>query len=60
MAVLQIEKYLKMVNSIQRKVSFFSDPQELQIVKREYFNRWYGAKPYFVANAVSTLPVQVS
>lgn len=33
-----------------------SYPMEIQKVKREYFNRWYDLKPYFLALTVSTIP----
>lgn len=28
-------------------------------MKREFFNRWYGLKSYYIALTVSTLPYQV-
>lgn len=36
------------------------DPQEVKLVKKEHFNRWYGLSPYFAALSVSKLPLQVS
>ncbi|XP_026315498.1 ATP-binding cassette sub-family G member 1 [Hyposmocoma kahamanoa] len=34
-------------------------PSEVQLVKREYFNRWYGLKPYFAALVVSRTPCTI-
>ncbi|KAJ0175546.1 hypothetical protein K1T71_008705 [Dendrolimus kikuchii] len=34
-------------------------PQEVQLVKREYFNRWYGLKPYYAALVCSRTPATV-
>ncbi|KAF4520800.1 hypothetical protein B566_EDAN002378, partial [Ephemera danica] len=31
-------------------------PAEVKLLKREYFNRWYGLKPYFLAMSVARLP----
>ncbi|XP_052132803.1 ATP-binding cassette subfamily G member 4 [Frankliniella occidentalis] len=33
-------------------------PSELVIMKREFFNRWYGLKSYYIALTFSTLPWQ--
>lgn len=38
---------------------FFSVPSEVQLVKREYFNRWYGLKPYYAALVVSRTPATI-
>ncbi|XP_072947730.1 ATP-binding cassette sub-family G member 1 [Epargyreus clarus] len=35
-------------------------PQEVKLVKKEHFNRWYSLTPYYAALTVSKLPVQVS
>lgn len=35
-------------------------PLEMKLMKREYFNRWYGLKAYYTALTVSTLPLMVS
>ncbi|XP_063376422.1 ATP-binding cassette sub-family G member 1-like [Cydia fagiglandana] len=35
-------------------------PTEVQLVKREYFNRWYGLKPYYAALVVSRTPATVA
>ncbi|XP_075225271.1 ATP-binding cassette sub-family G member 4-like isoform X2 [Lycorma delicatula] len=34
-------------------------PQEVQLLKREFFNRWYGLNPYFFALTISQLPLQI-
>nr|ASS36029.1 ABCG1 [Samia ricini] len=34
-------------------------PTEIQLVKREYFNRWYGLKPYYAALVVSRTPATI-
>lgn len=34
-------------------------PQEVQLLKREYFNRWYGLNPYFFALTMTRMPIQV-
>lgn len=36
----------------------FVVPTQLKLLKREYFNRWYGLNAYFCALTVSTLPAQ--
>ncbi|VVC33532.1 AAA+ ATPase domain,P-loop containing nucleoside triphosphate hydrolase,ABC transporter, conserved site,ABC [Cinara cedri] len=33
-------------------------PKEVQLLKREYFNRWYGLNAYFCALTCSQLPMQ--
>lgn len=38
---------------------YFSVPTEVMLIKREYFNRWYGLKPYFLAMFVSRTPVTI-
>lgn len=35
-------------------------PQEVRLLKREHFNRWYSLNPYFCALTVSRLPIQVT
>ncbi|XP_059053888.1 ATP-binding cassette sub-family G member 1 [Achroia grisella] len=35
-------------------------PQEVKLVKKEHFNRWYSLTPYYAALTISKLPVQVS
>lgn len=37
----------------------FSVPQEVQLVKREYFNRWYGLKAYYAALVCSRTPATI-
>ncbi|XP_031348490.1 ATP-binding cassette sub-family G member 1-like isoform X2 [Photinus pyralis] len=32
-------------------------PTEIKILKREYFNRWYGLKPYFLAVTLQNVPL---
>ncbi|XP_073947451.1 ATP-binding cassette sub-family G member 1 isoform X2 [Choristoneura fumiferana] len=34
-------------------------PQEVKLVKKEHFNRWYSLTPYYAALTVSKLPVQM-
>ncbi|CAB0036164.1 unnamed protein product, partial [Trichogramma brassicae] len=34
-------------------------PQEVQLIKREHFNRWYDLGPYFSALTVSNIPAQL-
>nr|WHB18096.1 ATP-binding cassette sub-family G [Dioryctria abietella] len=34
-------------------------PKEVQLVKREYFNRWYGLKAYYAALVVSRTPATI-
>lgn len=34
-------------------------PSEVQLVKREYFNRWYNLSPYYCAFTVINIPVQL-
>lgn len=42
------------------KISQMSSvPDEVQLVKREYFNRWYGLKPYYAALVVSRTPATI-
>lgn len=36
-----------------------TDPQELRVVKKECFNRWYGLTPYYLALTISRLPLQI-
>lgn len=34
-------------------------PSEIRLLKREYFNRWYGLTSYFLAMSFSRLPAQI-
>lgn len=38
---------------------YLTDPQELRVVKKECFNRWYGLTPYYLALTISRLPLQI-
>lgn len=40
-------------------IILFPDPSEVLLVKREYFNRWYGLKPYYAALVVSRIPATI-
>ncbi|XP_043269559.1 ATP-binding cassette sub-family G member 1-like [Venturia canescens] len=33
-------------------------PTEVQLVKREYFNRWYNLSPYFCSMSIANIPAQ--
>ena len=35
-----------------------SDPDEVKLVKKECFYRWYGLTPYYLALTISRLPMQ--
>lgn len=37
----------------------FIDPSEVKLLKREYFNRWYSLRPYFIALQISKVPTMV-
>ncbi|KAK9871012.1 hypothetical protein WA026_009972 [Henosepilachna vigintioctopunctata] len=34
-------------------------PQEIKILKREHFNKWYGLAPYYLALTVTSIPIQM-
>ncbi|CAK1601327.1 unnamed protein product [Parnassius mnemosyne] len=34
-------------------------PKEVQLIRREYFNRWYGLKPYYAALVISRTPATI-
>ncbi|XKL63869.1 hypothetical protein PGB90_006233 [Kerria lacca] len=34
-------------------------PYEVKLLKREYFNRWYSLKPYFIAIQLSKIPTMI-
>lgn len=36
-----------------------ADPEEVKLVKKECFNRWYGITPYYAALTVCRIPLQV-
>lgn len=38
---------------------FLPVPSEVQLIKREYFNRWYGLKPYYAALVFSRTPATI-
>lgn len=40
-------------------IRVISVPKEVQLLKREYFNRWYGLNAYFCALTFAQLPMQV-
>lgn len=37
-------------------MSFFVVPEEVKLLEREYFNRWYSLKAYYMVTLVTTLP----
>lgn len=37
-----------------------SVPEEVKMVEREYFNRWYSLKAYYMVTLVTSLPNLVS
>ncbi|KAF2898180.1 hypothetical protein ILUMI_07995, partial [Ignelater luminosus] len=39
--------------------TILSFPAEVEMLKREYFNRWYGLKPYFAAITFRSLPLML-
>lgn len=45
--------------SLEKKlISYFLVPTQVQLLKREYFNRWYRCNPYFFASLLARLPMQ--
>lgn len=34
-------------------------PQEVQLLKREHFNRWFNLTPYYFATIAAKLPIQL-
>jgi hypothetical protein len=34
-------------------------PYEVKLMKKEYFNRWYGLNSFYMATTLSKIPVQV-
>ncbi|KAK7597801.1 hypothetical protein V9T40_010026 [Parthenolecanium corni] len=46
-----------MYNALTSRVVTF--PNELPVIKREHFNRWYSLKAYFIASTIGDIPVQV-
>jgi ATP-binding cassette, subfamily G (WHITE), member 1 len=43
----------------QCMVPILDYPAEVKLVKKEWFNRWYGLAPYYIALSISRLPVQL-
>jgi hypothetical protein len=39
---------------------FVPVPTAVKLLKREYFNRWYGLKAYYMAITVASIPPMVS
>lgn len=39
---------------------YFLVPEEVKILEREYFNRWYSLKAYYMVTLFSTIPPLVS
>lgn len=37
-----------------------SVPLEVKLLRREYFNRWYSLKAYYMALTIASLPLLVS
>ncbi|XP_046664117.1 ATP-binding cassette subfamily G member 4-like isoform X3 [Homalodisca vitripennis] len=35
-------------------------PMEMKVLRREYFNRWYGVKAFYLARTVSTIPLTLT
>lgn len=58
----QMIKYTTLFASMLKKFSilyFFTVPQEVQLLKREYFNRWYSLPAYFCALTIARIPFLV-
>lgn len=43
----------------QIMVPILQYPQELRVVKKECFNRWYSLSPYYLALTISRMPFQI-
>ena len=41
------------------KILILTVPSEVKLMKKEYFNRWYGLNSYYMAMTLSKIPVQV-
>jgi len=41
------------------KKVFVSVPLEIQVVKREHFNKWYELRAYYWALTIVNMPIQV-
>lgn len=48
------------MNFLMLRAYFFTVPSEIPIISREYFNRWYSLKSYYLAVTVADIPLQVS
>lgn len=59
----QMIKYTTLFASMFKKfhilLYFFTDPREVQLLKREYFNRWYSLPAYFCALSIARTPLLV-
>lgn len=42
------------------KIFILTVPNEVKLMKKEYFNRWYGLNSFYMAMTLSKIPVQVS
>jgi len=49
----------KPTQGLKALIRFFTVPLEVQLLKREYFNRWYGLTSYFFAYSLARLPALV-
>lgn len=38
---------------------FFVVPEQIAVIRREHFNRWYNTASYYAATLVSALPTQI-
>jgi len=56
-------KYTTLLASVFRKFNillyFFTVPQEVQLLKREHFNRWYSLPAYVCALSIARIPLLV-
>lgn len=58
----QMIKYTTLFASVFKKFNilyFFTVPQEVQLLKREYFNQWYSLPAYFCALSIARAPLLV-
>lgn len=48
------------MGSLVIKILFLVVPLQVQLLKREYFNRWYRLNVYYLALVLAKLPIQIT
>lgn len=58
--LIECEYKITWIRQFLTNFYIFSVPTQVQVLKREHFNRWYRCNPYYFAMSVAKLPLQLA